>query len=206
MNSLERLRNPNNQPLSEVEQMIVGYLGMLNLPIIDNIYPVDGIYPYYQCFLQTGLPSGLYVMDNQRIYTPIDSGQFGVHHLMSVPKEMVPLYGLTTYKYSKIHYSEKYIVVFVGCVGTGGRNCFLSQIRGFQVYPGVDNSQHSIVPGAGIKPKHECSYVIKTRDAIVAARRIVEDDTESQVAASNHDESDEEEEEDEFFGDEGQYD
>ena len=137
-----------------MNELISNYLKHLTLGTIENILPTDGIYPYYRTFLQFQFPSGLYVMDNQRIYTPIDSGQFGVHHVVSVPKETVPLYAITTYDFSKVFRTDKYVIIFVGCVGTESGNIFLSQVRGFHEF-----KEHRIIPVAGAKPENEISYI-----------------------------------------------
>jgi hypothetical protein len=158
----------------------------MDLPVIDVIQPTDGIYPYFQLFLNTGLPPGLYAMDNQRFYTPIDTGHFGRHHLVSVPKEMVPLYGVTTYAYSKVYYSEKYIVIFVECIGTNGRNRFCQQIRDYKVYQRPSNDEYGIIPAPSVKPENELSYVFPV-DANVQVANDTYSDSDSDTNEDDDD-------------------
>jgi hypothetical protein len=202
MQSLTRLQNSNERNLSIKEQAILDYIKNVSsivvdgricqrIGIIDRILNTDGIYPYYQRFLQADLPSGLYAMDNQRFYTPVDSGQFGLHHLVSVPKEFPPLYGLTRYKFSKIYYSDKYIIIFVGCVGIHGRNRFLSQIKGFDV------SLYNVIPCAGVNPVNELSYLLD------GTKLVIETDSNSDESDdSNNNESSDDECEGDYEADE----
>jgi len=186
--SLLRLRLPNPTNLSEIEQRIHDYLYRADLPVIEVIQQTDGIYPYFLQFLNTELPPGLYAMDNQRFYTPIDTGHFGHHHLVSVPKEMVPLYGLTKYMYSKVHYTEKYIIIFVGCIGTNGRNRFISQIKDFTVYQRPTNDEYGIIPAPGVKPENELSHIFPVSANV-------------QVANDTYNDSDSDTDEDDEFDD-----
>lgn len=156
--------------IKAISTVIVDGIECQRLGNIESIFPTDGIYPYYQSFLQLDLPNGLYVMDNQRVYTPIDKGHFRLHHLVSVPREFSPLYGVTQYKYSKIHHTDRYVIIFVGCVGTHGRNRFLSQINGF------NTSNFNIIPAPGVKPKKELSYIGSITQAIQVEQESSSDD------------------------------
>ena len=167
--SLKRLRNETlpNVTLNAIEQRIHNYVHRLKLTVIETIQQNNGIDHWYQTFLNTNLPPGLYAMDYQRFYTPIDEGLNGCYQLVSVPKEMVPLYGLSQFKFAKIFFSDKYIIIFAGCIGTHGNNRFLSQIEGFTVYEHPRNEEWHIIPTAGAKPVNEINYVFKDVSATV---------------------------------------
>jgi hypothetical protein len=147
--------------LNEVEQLIINYIERLRtigLSNIDEIRITDGIYPYYDRFLQFRFPPGLYVMDSNRFYTPIDTGHYGLRFMVSVPKETTPVYAFTTFRFAKIFYSTEYIVIFVGCIGTTGAggitvNRFLSDVRG-----GLIEETFAIIPVPGVKPLNEAIF------------------------------------------------
>jgi hypothetical protein len=202
MQSLTRLRNLQiTSNLDETEVNIIEYLRHVNPGIIDTIKETDGIYDYYQVFLNFNLPPGLYAIDSQRIYTPIDSGQFGRFHLVSIPKDPVPLYGITNYRFSKILYTDKYIIIFVGCTGTCGDNRFLNQVKGFTIYTSNANDEHSIIPVAGARPHNELSYIFASNPDTSIDMRLRDDTDVPRIDTTNTTNDDEEEEEEQYADD-----
>lgn len=161
--------NPIREYIKTVSTVIIDGTEYQRIGTIESITMNDGIYPYYERFLQAELPNGLYVIDNQRWYSPIDSGHFGLHHLVSVPREFPPLYGLTRYKFSKIFYSERYIIIFVGCVGLHGRHRFLSQIKTSPSGTSSDKQlcleDYNVIPCPGVKPEIEMNYLMSVEEA-----------------------------------------
>jgi hypothetical protein len=151
--------------LSQTEQLIVNYIRLVKPHVIDEISNNDGIWPYYDCFLGFRFPPGLYVMDQQGFYTPIDTGHFGVSHLVRMPREITPLYGITTFPYAVVLYLERYVIIFIGCILTrsqdGMTNRFISNVRGFSpMCLGITGNQEwLIIPVPGCKPKREVSFL-----------------------------------------------
>jgi len=175
------------------DNRIQSYLARLDLPVIEAINPNDGIFPYYQRFLAQRFPPGLYALDCQRTYTPIDSGHYGLFHLVSVPREPIPVYGVTLFKNSKVFHATgetralgtegfglnpasaghaldrgqvKYSIIFAGCIGTRSGNRFLSSIRLPDMTGdtmGEARNQCAIIPTAGAKPEQEVSFLFTQR-------------------------------------------
>ena len=140
----------------------------------------DEIYDYYARFLSFLMPPGLYVLNGQRIWTPIDTGRLEVSFLVSVPKDGTPVYGLCLFKYSWVFYSPHYIIVFAGCIKTNVGFRFLSSIRGFRVFddgrsqpkppkkrpalnwysnPENINTEHTVIACPGVKPEKELIFI-----------------------------------------------
>ena len=98
---------------------------------------------------------------------------------------MVPLYGITIYRYSKLFFTDKYLIIFVGCISTHGRNRFLSQIRGFQIHNDPLNGEHNIIPVPGAKPRNELSFTLTAN-----ITQEVQDESSSSEDESSEDDDD----------------
>ncbi len=166
---LTRLRDPNvdHGQLSETEKRIISYVKFaVDAGVIEKIERTDGIHDYYVRFLTFRLPPGLYVLDGQRIWTPVDTGMLGACFLVGAPRDSMPIYGMTLFKFSKVHYTRNYVVVFTGCVQTNSGLRFLSSIQGFSAYNpdvvgkrGKVNMEHPVAACPGISPKAELAYI-----------------------------------------------
>lgn len=190
------------ETLSPVERRIVGFLSRtVGKHKMSEIQQTDEIYDTYARFLSFRLQPGLYIMDGHRIYTPVDSGHYEVYHLVSVPKESTPVYGISLLKFSQVFYSVNYIVIFVGCIRTDVGYRFLSSIKGFKVFTDgqsfgndLSNLEHLIVPSAGVRPENELCYLFAS--ALCGQVSKVEDDIDEEDVDST--DSEEERAEDYF--------
>ena len=124
-NNYDNIENYNDLKNMEPNlSKIVSYLSLINFgkkfKKITNIENYE-LMSYYEHFLSLELSDGLYVLDSNGIYKTIDSGHFGICHLMRVNEsEQNSIYAITDFSRTRIYFSEneRYILLFVNVVKT----------------------------------------------------------------------------------------
>jgi hypothetical protein len=107
---------------SALKEAFLTNIGFSQLESIDAISPTQNpyLYPYYDLFLYklSQYPDGVFLIDPKGIYTPVESGNFGVFHVERIPAMWSPVYALCDLKNCVVFQEKNRVLIFQGVMKT----------------------------------------------------------------------------------------